>query len=126
MMGKHLVGGNRSFSNRQHCTAALAWSKSFAMTQRKHLRVPHYPPHPAQSSPQTQTAKKESQQKTLPYEVHSAFTSVRSMCFLSLVSHSKHRNETSLTKTSAAVKTRGCQRTFELSQLLTGVSSSCP
>lgn len=50
----------------------------------------------------------------------------RSVHFLSLVNHSKHRNETSLTKTSAAVKTQGCQKTFKLSQLLTGVSSSCP
>lgn len=59
MMGKHL-DGRKQIRLQQialHGSSGLVQAMAKAMTQRKYLRVPHYPPHPAQSSPQTQTAR---------------------------------------------------------------------
>lgn len=107
MMGKHLEETDLSPAGSLHSNSVV--------TQQKYFWYPNTSPsHPKQSS------------NTVKKTDHRTSILERSVHILSLVSHSKHRNETSLTKTYAAVKTRGCQKTFKPSQLLTGVSSSRP
>lgn len=101
-------GGNRSFSSRQS-------AQQLCCNPAEIFLVPQHLPIPSKA---VLKHNKKTDHRTSILE--------RSVHILSLVSHSKHRNETSLTKTYAAVKTRGCQKTFKPSQLLTGVSSSRP